>query len=111
MRELRVPLPGVRALATAQAALPRAARARIGALGTRLDALAQNLAHLNPAQVLERGYAIVARSDGVIVQDAAQLRPGGAVRMTFARGDAQATVTSTSQASSGSGSSTAPAAR
>jgi exodeoxyribonuclease VII large subunit len=58
----------------------------------RVDALAQNLAHLNPRAVLTRGYAIVERG-GVIVQDARDTPPGATVRMTFARGHATATVT------------------
>jgi exonuclease VII large subunit len=43
--------------------------------------------------VLERGYAIVARSDGSIVQDARQVSEGDAVALTFARGGADATIT------------------
>jgi exonuclease VII large subunit len=43
--------------------------------------------------VLDRGYAIIARSDGTIVQDARELAPGVDVSMTFARGVADATVT------------------
>jgi exodeoxyribonuclease VII large subunit len=96
LRELHLPLPGVRALAQARMQLPRAGRARVDALVARTTALAHNLAHLNPAAVLDRGYAIVARGDGAIVQDAAQLRVGDTVQMTFARGDAQGSVTATS---------------
>jgi exonuclease VII large subunit len=43
--------------------------------------------------VLERGYAIVAASDGTIVQDARQVNSGDAVALTFARGGADATIT------------------
>jgi len=93
VRELRVPLPGARALAHAASALPRCGRLRVTQLQARLEALAQNLAHLNPRAVLDRGYAIVARSDGTIVQDARELAPGVDVSMTFARGVADATVT------------------
>ena len=49
-------------------------RRRSTAARARLAALAQNLAHLNPQAVLERGYAIVATADGTIVQDAARGR-------------------------------------
>ena len=55
-------------------------------------------AHLNalsPQQVLQRGYSIVSRLDGQIVQDSAQLAAGDDVTMTFARGSAKAKVNST----------------
>jgi exodeoxyribonuclease VII large subunit len=57
----------------------------------RLDA---HLNALSPQQVLQRGYSIVSRLDGHIVQDGAQLAPGDDVTMTFARGSARATVNS-----------------
>jgi exodeoxyribonuclease VII large subunit len=95
LRELRLPLPGARAVAHAATALPRCGRVRLEQLDRRVEALAQNLAHLNPRAVLDRGYAIVARADGVIVQDARELAPGANVSMTFARGTADATVTAT----------------
>jgi exodeoxyribonuclease VII large subunit len=92
LRELRVPLPGARALAHAAQRLPRCGRLRVERLHARVESLAQNLAHLNPRAVLDRGYAIVTRGDGAIVQDARELAPGAAVAMTFARGTAEATV-------------------
>jgi exodeoxyribonuclease VII large subunit len=55
----------------------------------RLDA---HLNALNPQQVLQRGYSIVSRLDGLIVRDAAQLAPGDDVTMTFARGSARAKI-------------------
>jgi exodeoxyribonuclease VII large subunit len=70
MRELRTPLPA----------------------SQRLAALAQNLAHLNPESVLDRGYAIVATADGTIVADAAQVSAGDRVALTFSRGGADATI-------------------
>ena len=60
--------------------------------GQRVAALAQNLAHLNPESVLDRGYAIVAMPDGTIVADAAQVAAGDRVALTFARGGADATI-------------------
>jgi exodeoxyribonuclease VII large subunit len=92
LRELRLPLAGARALAHAAQQLPRCTRAELARLDRRVDALAQNLAHLNPRAVLTRGYAIVERGDA-IVQDARQVPPGTEVQMTFARGRALATVT------------------
>ena len=58
-----------------------------------MAALAQALAHLDPQRVLERGYAIVAAADGAIVVDAAQVAPGDAVALRFARGAADASIT------------------
>ena len=51
-------------------ALRRARRANAERARGAVAALAQNLAHLNPQAVLERGYAIVTTADGAIVQDA-----------------------------------------
>jgi exonuclease VII large subunit len=73
LRELRTPLPAAQ----------------------RVAALAQNLAHLSPESVLERGYAIVAMTDGSIVADAAQVAAGDRVALTFARGSADATIDET----------------
>jgi exodeoxyribonuclease VII large subunit len=70
----------------------RGARQRLARSSDRLSGLTQNLAHLNPQAVLERGYSIVAGSDGTIVQDARQVRPGDPVALTFARGGADATI-------------------
>ena len=93
LRELRLPLPGARTLAYAAQALPRCGAAHVARLDARVAALAQNLAHLNPRAVLTRGYAIVTRADGAIVQDAREVQPGSEVEMTFARGGAAAKVT------------------
>jgi exodeoxyribonuclease VII large subunit len=73
LRELRTPMPAAQ----------------------RVAALAQNLVHLNPESVLDRGYAIVATADGRIVADAAQVAAGDRVALTFARGGADATIDST----------------
>ncbi len=89
--------PEQRALLAAVAeALRRALPAALDRSGARLAALAQNLAHLNPQGVLERGYAIVAKADGTIVQDAAEVARGDEVGLTFARGSAGATITKVS---------------
>ncbi|MBS0321594.1 MAG: exodeoxyribonuclease VII large subunit [Proteobacteria bacterium] len=91
-RELGVPLPGRAQLAQLQADWRRAGAARVSDVGRRLDALAQNLAHLSPAAVLERGYAIVTRGNGDIVTDGASLASGEDVAIAFARGTRGATV-------------------
>jgi exodeoxyribonuclease VII large subunit len=102
-RELRAPLPAHARLALARTAWLRAGRERVARSEARVASLAQNLAHLNPQAVLDRGFAIVAGADGAIVADAATLRPGDPVQLTFARGDAQARVESVRAASEGEG--------
>ncbi|MEO6928693.1 MAG: exodeoxyribonuclease VII large subunit, partial [Casimicrobiaceae bacterium] len=61
---------------------------------SRIDTLAQNLAHLSPQRVLERGYAIVTRggAQGEVVQSARTLSQGDAIALQFAAGRATATV-------------------
>jgi len=93
LRELGSPLPQVQRLEQAQLRWRRAGSEHLRGTRERLVALAQNLMHLNPQAVLERGYAIVAASDGTIVQDARQVNDGDAVALTFARGVADATIT------------------
>jgi exodeoxyribonuclease VII large subunit len=93
LREMGARLPQAQRLEQARARWQRAARERALRNSERLDSLAQNLAHLNPQSVLERGYAIVARSDGAIVQDARAVQEGDAVALTFARGGADARIT------------------
>jgi exodeoxyribonuclease VII large subunit len=63
--------------------------------GAALSRLAAHLNALSPQLVLERGYSIVAREDGRIVQSADQVTAGADVSLTFARGGAMARVTRT----------------
>ena len=49
---------------------------------------------LNPQRMLERGYSITQTADGGIVRDSALLQSGQALRLTFARGSAEAEVKS-----------------
>lgn len=95
LRELRAPLPAAVEVRRLAQAFERGSRDRIATAARTLEALAQNLAHLNPEAVLTRGYAYVATADGVIVSDARQLAPGDAVGLTFAKGHAAARVEST----------------
>jgi exodeoxyribonuclease VII large subunit len=62
-----------------------------------LERLEAHLKHLDPRQVLERGYAIVTDRQGEIVRSSAQLAEGSDVQMTLARGTAQARVTGTTE--------------
>jgi exodeoxyribonuclease VII large subunit len=50
--------------------------------------LSLGLAHLDPAAVLGRGYAIARRPDGSVVRTSAALRPGDPLELSFARGGA-----------------------
>jgi len=78
----------------------RARRAVEGGFGQRqlnLARLASSLAHLNPEGVLARGYSIIQRENGVVVQDAATLDAGDRIGIRFHRGQARARVESTSE--------------
>lgn len=57
-------------------------------------ALQKTLAALNPASVLERGYAVVARADGRPVASASDVAPGDPIRATLRDGAVEAVVTS-----------------
>ena len=60
---------------------------------TRLKSAAQSLALLNPAKVLERGYALVFDGNGVPVTDAEALDVNDALRIRLKSGEIEATVT------------------
>lgn len=60
-----------------------------------LDRLAASLGHLDPAQVLARGYSLVRLAGGGVVQDAGCLSAGANLEIRFHRGGARATVVST----------------
>ena len=93
VRELRAPLPQTAHLARAIDNWRRHARERIARHAVRLDALAQSLAHLNPEAVLTRGYAIVTLPDGTVVFSASQVAASDHVKLAFAQGHADATIT------------------
>jgi exodeoxyribonuclease VII large subunit len=58
----------------------------------RLAALRSALVHLDPTQVLGRGYSIVRDADGKVRQASAGLAPGDALDITFSEGGAGVTV-------------------
>ncbi|NJD89029.1 MAG: exodeoxyribonuclease VII large subunit [Betaproteobacteria bacterium] len=58
----------------------------------RLAAAAASLGHLDPSQVLARGYAIVRAPDGAVVRSGATLARGDALDVTLAEGGAKVTV-------------------
>ncbi len=88
--------PDVVALSTANAELARrlrhAARARIENATGALASAGAHLKHLSPQHVLERGYSITESAAGRIVRDGATLSVGEEVKITFARGRADARV-------------------
>lgn len=68
-----------------------AAARRVADASARVGNAATHLAHLNPQQVLERGYAIVAK-DGALVRDGAALHSGDRLDIALARGRVTARV-------------------
>lgn len=58
----------------------------------RLLGVQQSLVHLNPQAVLQRGYALVEKRNGELVQDSEQLVPGEEVKLTLGYGSAQADI-------------------
>ena len=58
----------------------------------RLAALANSLGHLDPTQVLRRGYSIVRDAEGHVVVSGKALAPRQALDLTFAEGGAAVTV-------------------
>jgi len=74
--------------------LTRSSSHALAALAQRLAALESGLKHLGPQAVLDRGYSIVTTAAGAVVQDAARLAVGDRVSLRFARGGADAEVTS-----------------
>ena len=75
----------------------RAQRALIGALRVaraRLAGDAERLQALSPLAVLERGYTIARREDGVVVRSSAEVAVGDALDLTFRRGGARVRIES-----------------
>lgn len=81
-----------RVLAALADRAPRVTAARVGASRARLDAATAALAALGPQATLDRGYAIVRRSDdGTIVRDPAEAPAGARLRLRVAGGELGAT--------------------
>lgn len=59
----------------------------------QLQRLAQNLDHLNPQGVLERGYSLTRNANGKIIRNSDELKPGDKLQLTFAQGAADAAIT------------------
>ncbi len=89
--------PQIAMLTQRQAALgdrlQRALARRVEQAGDKLARIASQLGHLDPTQVLARGYSIVSAADGRIIADVASIAVGDELGLTFARGAATARVT------------------
>ena len=83
----RVEAAGQRLLAVADNRLVR--------LHSRLEGAAARLKAASPQNALDRGFALVRTADGKLARDAAALSPGDSLRLTLARGEVAAQVTST----------------
>lgn len=80
-----------------QARLQRAPALHIEQRKQILNRIASNLAHLNPNNILARGYSVVTRPSGQIVRDANLLTQGETVNLRFHRGSATSEITTTSE--------------
>lgn len=72
--------------------LKEAMRRTVERYDNHLVAAQQHLLHLDPQQVLARGYSMVRDESGAMVVDSAALNPGALLHVTFARGWAQVEV-------------------
>lgn len=81
------------ALARSRSGLDDAVVARVHDRRRHALALADRLRALSPKSVLERGYALVRGPEGTFVRSAGALATGSKVTLEFARGEADATVT------------------
>lgn len=94
---LRAAQPRVTELREASAALAarlrRAQALLLAGHAHRLERLASHLSHLDPRQVLARGYAIVTLKERGVVYTAEQLAAGDEVEILLGQGSADARVT------------------
>jgi exodeoxyribonuclease VII large subunit len=72
--------------------LREGARRRLEAVAALLARVDAHLKHLNPQSVLDRGYSITEDRHGRVVRDATRLVTGQDLKITFARGWADARV-------------------
>lgn len=59
----------------------------------QVNNLRQNLSHLNPLAVLNRGYALVENTQGEIIQSVTQINPNQVIRVQISDGKLEANVT------------------
>lgn len=75
-----------RRLLAAELALRERARQLAQPARLRLASAAASLHALSPLAVLQRGFAVVTADTGAVITDAAQVAPGDALHVKFARG-------------------------
>jgi exodeoxyribonuclease VII large subunit len=96
VRRLAAAMPNLGVLqhriAQLDTALRRATPQRLAVLAEDLARLSLGLAHLDPAAVLGRGYAIARTPDGSVVRTSAGLRSGDPLEISFAHGAASVRV-------------------
>jgi exodeoxyribonuclease VII large subunit len=83
----RMAVFGERAQALGARAM-RAQKTRLAQLRRQLEGLGRELELISYRSVLERGFALVRTTDGTVRRRAAALKPGEALTLTFADGDA-----------------------
>jgi exodeoxyribonuclease VII large subunit len=95
-QRLRAVRPDVAELQTRQAGYAHRLRElmahHLERQASRLTSLQQHLQHLDPTQVLARGYSMVRDEHGKIVVDSAKITLGARLDVTFARGWARTEV-------------------
>lgn len=93
---LRMARPDVGRLVQREAELARrlaaAMQRRVEQADSRLSAMQQHLAYLDPSRVLARGYSMVRDEQGRIVSNSDKVGIGARVEITFAKGWARAEV-------------------
>jgi exodeoxyribonuclease VII large subunit len=83
------------------ARLNRAARVRLDSAAERLAAVASRLDTLSPLNVLRRGYSLTHTTDGHLVHDPADVRPGDRLVTRVAGGEIESHVIASSGTQSG----------
>lgn len=95
-QRLRVMRPDISRLQEQQAnqarRLSAAMRSTLDRYDARLNAMQQHLQHLDPQQVLARGYSMVRDARGHIVASSERIAVGEKLDITFAQGGARAVV-------------------
>ncbi|HET9113514.1 MAG TPA: exodeoxyribonuclease VII large subunit [Burkholderiales bacterium] len=72
--------------------LQRAMHSRLEQYRTAIRHVEEQLQHLNPMAVLERGYSVVRNEAGVVIRDADQTVTGEKLHLQFASGSADAQI-------------------
>lgn len=95
-RRLRLLRPDLAGLASRQSDMLRRLQAAmqhaLEGCAMRLRSMEQHLQHLDPQQVLARGYSVVRDAQGRIIRGSDEIEVGDALDIAFARGGASAVV-------------------